>query len=1479
MYFKHKIYIQFFLLILVVSPLRASSLVDQLRMFLSLNVPLSIFDDINKSIVGSLRAKNIRYMLPNKVELDQVELLDEKGQLVLSGQRVILQLSLLSLLTKNITVTNAHVIKPHFNYRIKKSIHNVIRLFESPHPKKITEKSAMRVTISYAKVEDGTFNMYHDAGVTIVAQGINGEGSLFIEDGPFGIDLSEVTVKEGSIAVAGMNLPLSNLKASDLFISNTKVFTPNLRAMYENASVKASGTVFIDKETYDIKAFIDAPKNTYPQGLAPLPFVAPAFKATIGMTGHLENPELAISADVGETEFRHLSIKKGHIETDVNRHQVLLKSSNFRVGKKGSLKAGGKVDIDHDSFAFTSTATDIASTELSRFLRIDIKTDGQLSAESSLSGNLPTKKATVFHLATKGQLRDGAIDRIQLASKTAFDLKMDFTLDAALKIHRAIISDELGLRLLGEGMANPSKNQYMISYNLRAPSLRRYAPSLIKKADAQSFFTEGHFSSQGQSIVASGKALAKQFFAQGYEVQDVKVDYIVSKEELLLNSLHAKVYEGNLNGKIIIQEFGKKNKLEGQLVINGIDIAKIAKKFSSVNIGGTAFTNIDLSGTLDDPRIIFTLELANASVDKIRVQNTQIIGEYTQDILKIPEWRSIDKAGSLVGENLTFAIKTKEIGGTFFLHDTSIALLLSQSANKSDGIISGSIHLHGTLDSPQITAPLNARNIVIYGQTLGSGILSLSLKRELLLSPRDEEDLVISLSSWLEHEKSKSSMRIGWALNKKTLNARTEFDSLLFDMGTLPSPTFPFGIQGKLTGRLDAHGPLDKLDLEAEIVADEFNFLDPAHRENTDGKLHGPAKLDIRLNKGVMDLNLCAAISDRPFAGKCVPKPGLSLSLHGPFSFLAYDLEVQATIDHDHLEQIFPYLKKELAIVSAMASIDGRLIKTKAGSPIFKSNIAIERFQASLPTVARIELNKPISFSLSNDGLSLKDQAIFSFYPGQMAINGSISTTHIDLDVQGAMPLMVARFFVPIVQRADGLAQGHIRITGSPSAPILEGRVAPERGALITFNRWLESMEVKGGEIVFKKTSKHSFRSELNNIKLSLGDGRLSLNGVLDKEYAYEQKPGKAVLDFNIEGSNVVIKDGKQFIEADFNLKTIRKEGKEPVLGGNVTITDGSAYRQFDLRNFVAQASETPKMSEVKFLDDITMKLDIEVAVRHFKAGARMLNIDIDTILTGHLRARGPIKHPKIGGGLQISEGKIIFPALTFDLQESRIDLDEDSDRIFDPKISLSSTYELEKENFPQLARDTTIELQLTGSVDRLRIELKPIRGDLKLSQTKIFLLLLMPQSLGGERSDRQFDIKRGAQNAALALSGEVFLRPLTNAFQELLGRETGTRIQFGSALEPGGITLRLSWKIGPRIEAQGSYMFLSDDNRRLGSGRHAFGADSYPLSDLKLKLLLFDHKPLGPLYFEGSFGASRLEKGEYETRSGLKLNYRVLQQ
>ncbi len=196
-------------------------------------------------------------------------------------------------------------------------------------------------------------------------------------------------------------------------------------------------------------------------------------------------------------------------------------------------------------------------------------------------------------------------------------------------------------------------------------------------------------------------------------------------------------------------------------------------------------------------------------------------------------------------------------------------------------------------------------------------------------------------------------------------------------------------------------------------------------------------------------------------------------------------------------------------------------------------------------------------------------------------------------------------------------------------------------------------------------------------------------------------------------------------------------------------------------------------------------------------------------------------------------------------------------------------------EDYPKglIKENTTVELTVKGNLDHLNLDFRPTRGDMRLSKLRIFFLLLSPRSISGEE---QLDLKQGAQNAAVALSGEVFLRPFTNELQELLASQTRTRIQFGSSLESGGIGLRLNWKLGPRIELMGSYLIRSDEARRT---RPEFFTESYPLGEIRLKLLLFDHRPFGPLTFESSFGSMRHFDAGNEPRGVIRLKYRVLSQ
>lgn len=1470
--FRCKITILFMLLTMA-WPSCASSFIQSIKNLFSINISQDILSDINKDMVGTIKAGNIKFIIPNQVSLEDVEVLDEYNKRVLYGKKIELSISLISLLTKNITVNDLTVVEPCFNYQISKSIHNIIRVFERKTPDREKE-SNMRVTIAHVVVKNGSFHMHHDAGVDIDANSINAEGMFWVEQGPFGITLDKVFINEGAIKVAGMNLPITDLKTEDLFISNKMVRTKGLSAFYEKALLKGSGTVFIDKEYYDIDASLDAPKNTYPQGLTPLPFIAPSFNAQVKMSGPLSDPNFALSMDTKSTEFRRLVLDKGHIKALINSHRIAIESAAFLVGKKGQLVAEGLVDIDNDKFSFSTSETNILSSDLNNFLDLDLKTRGYIDAKTILSGDLATKdKDSHFSLKTKGGIRNGEIDAIKLSNKTLFDVDLDFSIPGPIRIKRALVRDQSGLRLFLDGFIDTGRNAHIINYNLALPSVKRYVVALDKPLDFNHLVTKGRFAYQQNIWTASGDLKAQSLIYDDYKTDDISFFYKANAGELVFSALKAKAYNGDIQGTLRIKQPLKEKNINGNLDINGVSLPDF--KNADIPFSGKVFGQVDISGRATDPKVNFNLDVKNLTVDKVEIHNTHVIGSYFANKISLDELSSIDKSGSLTGKELSFDFKEDKISGTFLLSDASIAAMLSKYFEHLDGIISGPIYLDGSLSEPQITAPLLARNMTIYGQKLGSGPLSLSLKKERLISSNDILDLVLSLSAAFKEGGGESIFRFAYALSKKTLQAHVELDGLKIDSRIIPDVKLDMGLKGKLFGVIDAKGPLERLNIDTNLIMSKFAFINPKERVQSLIKEEGSLELKMLLNEGILDLDLITKTANNCLKDSSMPKSGIKLSLNGPFDFTSFELSAHGTIDHDHIENILPSLRKELAIVSAGLSFDAEIKKARDKDITYEAKLFLERLLVNMPTIPKIELIKPVSLKISKDNISIIDEAYLSFSPGELVVSGSAGKK-LNLELKGAIPLVIARFFVPIIQRADGLANGNIRIGGSKNKPLLDGNIKPVPGSTITFSKYLENLEVKTGEVLFSQSSNRSYRLELRDLKLGVGDGRFFANGVLEKFYGNKKSPPRTVFDIQMEGSNILIRDGNQFVEVDFKIKTEKQDEKESALKGSIVVTDGWFERQFDLRNFVAQVKGGSKDYSLKFLDLFSVTTDLEISVRQFRASARMLNIDLETNLEGQLRMHGPLNHPKIGGSLSVSEGKFVFPAATFDLYESRIDLDENSDKLFDPKISLVSSYELEKYDYPELSRDTTIELEISGSLDRLTINLKPVRGDLKLSPTKIFLMLLIPRTLGGKDSNTQLEsIREGAQNAALAFSGEVFLRPLTNELQELLEGTTKTRIQFGSALEPGGVTLRLSWKIGPRIEAQGSYLFVSD-NRSLVRERSAFFIDSYPLGDLKLKLLLFDHKPWGPLFFEGSFGANRLVIGGYEARSSLRLNYRV---
>lgn len=1472
MYCKRKIRVYLICLLLIAIPAQSKSLFEKFKDLISFELPKDIFASINSDIVGKLQAKNVKLLLPNKIEIDDVEVIDEFGKRVLFGKRVKLTVSLLSLLTNNIRITDAVIEAPFFNYTIKKEVHNIVRVFDSRAPSKGNTSndntSSKRITIENLRLINGRFKMLHDAGVEIVANNISAEGKFWVKNGPFGIDIKKLAVESGDILAAGMKLPLFDLLARDLFISDELVYAKTLNALYEKARISATGTVYIDQERYDLQCQIDAPPGTYPQGLKPVPFITPAFKAGIEMLGTLTNPEFLTNVTFSGTDFNGLTINNGRAELQINQHQVFIRSADIKVGEQGTITASGNIDIDNSKFSIDSKQKAVFVQELAKFLDFSVHTRGIFSAGGTFDGSF-AGKFPIINISSHGKITDGAVDEFVFPEASSFNFNGRLVLDRNLKINEARITDASGLNINFSGESDFVKKLTLMNYHLKCVDVSRYF-SLPFKSVLKGLDSKGRISFGTNGLSIEAKAFAKMANIYGFDGSEISGLFEFENNKLFVKNLSANAYDGSLFLDLVVDKFDKEKLLAGNVSIEDVDLSGLSKSFDRLKLEGKIDAILSIAGNASSPSIGFSLSANDLAIDKIKLASAELEGSLHDDYLNIFKITSNTISGSLKGKNIFYNLKSKEIGGELFVDNLDISSAFSSYDIGVDGYLNGSIFIGGTLNLPLITAPLIVSKLTAYGFNLGSGAMMLSFSEQHLLGTPDK-DLVFSASTNLSGNGSSSVGRFSFALNKKTINVEVNVEDIELNTAELGLLDKYVGVLGDVSGNFTAEGLIDSPIMNSNLTIKRYGFFDPVTRKEAKeiSKDFGPATINVISKDGKIDLDFCASLQKVKPSRECNEDAELNLKVNGALSLDKISLSFDGKLDHKNLEEVFLPLKKEFISLGAKASIKGSLLKQGNESLDYKANVQIDKLYGNLPNIPNVALASPVSLVVTNDDIKFSKDALLKFSPGELTVGGSFSSSEIDMHAEGEIPLVLSRLFIPIIQNADGLAVGEIRIFGPLDSVMLVGNITPQYGSTFTLRRWLEPIKVKEGSIVFEKTGKASFKSKLNNIRLSIGDGKISLNGDIDKQYEDGQNNDSLTFDMDMQGSNIVIREGLNFIETDFDIHTVQNIDDTAIVEGDIIITDGSAHRQFDLRNFVAQTQGATKADSFKLMDNIAMRIDLNVIVRQFKASASMLNLDIDTNLRGQLKVEGPLSRPKVKGALAVSDGLIKFPATSFDLVNSQIVLDETSSKIFDPRIDIVATEELRTSDYSGLTKNTTVELSLRGDLDRLNIELRPIQGDLSLSQLKIFMLLLSPKN--ADPKDPLSDLKQGAKQAAMAFSGEVFLRPLTNELQELMEGATKTRIQLGSSFDPGGFTFRLNWKLGPRIELQGSYIFLNDKSVDITKN------EDLDLGDLKLKLLLFDHKPLGPLSFESSFGTVRRRKEQSEEpKAKILLKYRI---
>lgn len=1477
MYLRHKFHLYLMCALMVAEVCYGRTLLESIKDLVSFKVPKDIFSAVNETIVGKLQAKNIKFIVPNKVEIEGLEVLDEHGSQVLYGKHVYLSLSLWSLLTNNIRITDAFIEAPYFRYQVKGEVHNIIRLFEDPPEKAIIgpkAKSKIRVTIEKVATQNGTFAMHHDAGVVITASGIKAAGKFWVEDGPFGVDIDQATIAAGKIETGGMTFPIKDLVAKNLWISDTKVSANSLQAHYEKALIKGSGAVLIDKEKYDIKAFLDAPYGVYPQGLKVLPFAPPPLKANVVLTGNLVDPQFEATVNVGGFDFNNLLIKRGVIKTSFNQKKINITEAQLEAGTQGSIRASGQVLIDKGTFQFSSKINNMQVTEIGKFLSFDKPVLGVASADASFDGSFAGNDPNI-HVVGKGLIRNGGFIDVKLLPESTVDFDVNYILEKRVQVHHGLLSDKAGLSLRVQGEGSIPKKSIDLKFDAYIPKATHYFKFPNSNDELSSVKAQGVVRAASEKVAFEAEVKTKNARLYQIDSEQIRGKFSLSNDRLSGN-MEAKIHHGDIKTELIIADLSGKKELHGKATLSNIQVGPLLKPYISLSTGGALTSTLDFRGVMNDPIIRFSADVQDLFIESASFSKSQFIGEITAKNLVVSKALAMSPTTIVEGGPVSYDFASQKVNGSFHVSGLSLNSLVSPWVTGFGGTVTGPIQLNGTLSSPKFRAPMQIANLNVRGLKLGSGALTLELSKEYLLPKDDKKDLVFSVSANLSNKISKSIIRLGYALNQKTINIESNFTDVLINTEEITELKLDqFGFIGNISGFLSAQGPIRAPVVNAEINAEKYSLFDPRIRKDASSqtKTYGPLNISV-FNGEDFRLDLCSYFAKPRHGAVCGLENSMQFSAVGTFNLDEFSLKFSSNFSYDHVEELLLSYKSEFTQLNAKAKAAGFISKKTNQSPHIEGLLEVEKFSASLPKVNSMNLKSPVKISFSENSLKLLNKAFVEFSPGQLEIDGSVSKSEIDLSFKGAIPIIIGRPFMPIVQGAEGLARGEISISGPLSEIILEGKITPDPGSVIIFHKWIDPVEFKDGLVSFDRLSKNSFVTKFSGIRTAVGDGRLSIDGSFTKNYSEKDSSKYSSFNLNLNANNIVFRNKLDFVELDFSINTEPDSNGVLVAQGEVIVTDGSAHQQFDLRNFVAEAKSSQGPGLYKVLDAIDLGIDLDIAVRQFKASARMHNLDIEALLRGQIMAKGPIASPKFKGELFVTEGAMVFPALSFDLMESQIVLQENSKKPFDPQIKIIATQDLDKDTF-QIDQDTTIELAIRGNLDKLGLELRPIKGDMRMSQLKIFLLLLSPQMAANFDSKNQSEIlKRGAQNAALVLS-EVFLRPLTNELQEILEGRTKTRIQFGSAIEPGGVTLRLSWKLGPRLELQGSYMFVNWDSLK-GGDKVSLNMENAPLGDLKLKLLLFDHRPLGPLFLESSFGSVRYEEG-YEPRGKIRLKYRVL--
>jgi autotransporter translocation and assembly factor TamB len=394
-----------------------------------------------------------------------------------------------------------------------------------------------------------------------------------------------------------------------------------------------------------------------------------------------------------------------------------------------------------------------------------------------------------------------------------------------------------------------------------------------------------------------------------------------------------------------------------------------------------------------------------------------------------------------------------------------------------------------------------------------------------------------------------------------------------------------------------------------------------------------------------------------------------------------------------------------------------------------------------------------------------------------LAAEGSLTLLErYDLFVHGEAELAILRLFVPGVSYGKGKAYLALQIMDRWRDPRMAGGVSIQNGQ-VRLEAVDQPLTISYAGLVFDGQ-----QLVLDDLHGSVGkgtvqaSGRIGLRGLHLAQYRVLMEVGHLQIA-PIEGLSGVV-DGSLWMQGEWPAADAAGSGRH-LLKGDLQLVRATYVKRIDLKSILKEhpAFDAVTLSLPSFLNTVALQIHLwgreAIWIRNNIA---VLPLEID------LEARGTVEHPIIIGRVFTTGGTFTFLHTPFQVSQGSIDfLDPKQTR---PAIDLKAS---------ATVRDYTIDLALTGSPERIDVELS---SDPALSQSDILSVMTV-----GRTSEEVSTAGAGAvatNEAAALLVSELLEEPA-----QQIGID---RFQIESVVDRSGLT------VGPQLTIGKQFL----DNRLL---------------------------------------------------------------